>query len=198
MSEERVSKKRARDTAFEEAKTHGDVKRFCMDNIADIQWAQKAAAYLPSYEGCREVIWLYGASGVGKSTTPWKYLKKLGHGVFIKKPHTKFHEGYLGEPVVIWDEYSSDMPLGDFLHLTSTIPTKVEVKGAAMPWNCRLLVITSNESPFENYCQAREKNADKDTAFRRRFKKYYLDEETSYEDIEKILDSHINVLNDKI
>ena len=98
-----------------------------------------------------EVHWTYGASGSGKS----RYWREKYPDAYIKG-NTKWWDGYDGEPVVIWDDYSPCVPYQTLLQWTDRYRCSGETKGGTVPLVFNTIIFTSTKEP------------DMDEQFRRR------------------------------
>lgn len=112
-------------------------------------------------------IWVYGASGNGKSELAYKnYSHK---NAYIWKKEKEWQDGYRQQPLVIIDEFRGQLPFWRLLELCDKWTNCwVERRGKeAMPFTSSLVVITSALRPEEIY-----KNldaSDKWTQFNRRY-----------------------------
>lgn len=88
----------------------------------------------------------YGSSGLGKSGLQW-----LRYPDAFPMDNSKFCDGYDGQAVLIFDDYSGGMPLNNLLRMLDRYPMDVEVKGAKVNFNPDRIIITSNLSPCEWY-----------------------------------------------
>jgi hypothetical protein len=101
-------------------------------------------------------IWIYGASGVGKSTFAADFGRKFNGSIFWKAPGCKWFDGYGGETVCVLDDYRPapadegfDFPF--LLRLVDRYPLKVEVKHGMVEFTSRYVIVTtpySIESTF--------------------------------------------------
>ena len=106
-----------------------------------------------------DCIYFYGETGVGKTTNLTRVLNYMRENATLDYYYkvaglSKFFTGYnwndivvIGDPVEP-DSYSKD----DVQMLKSIInehEREVEIKGSSMPWDTRLLIITSNIAPIE-------------------------------------------------
>ncbi len=85
----------------------------------------------------------WGEPGTGKTRLA------VENGAAILGWRTPFMLGYRGtEEIVCIDDFNPhDMPRSVFLQLTDRYHCSVEVKGAVLPWNPRVIYITSNYDP---------------------------------------------------
>lgn len=111
----------------------------------------------------------FGATGAGKThyctaTYPNLFKKPIGKALWF--------DGYLGESVILIDEFVGQYPLSDILQIMDKYETQVERKGSHCKLNNNLLLLTSNTHPSQYYdCWA--KRAEQQKAFIRRISKVY-------------------------
>lgn len=96
------------------------------------------------------VTCIWGPSGTGKS----KYCFERG-AVFVGvsgDPRRPFIQGYKGEPVVCFDDFSqSSISLTEILKLTDRYPYTANSKGGEVEWNPTEAYFTSNDNPWYWY-----------------------------------------------
>lgn len=99
------------------------------------------------------VIYLYGATGVGKSRLSRSVSLKLSDGAeAYYKSDGKWWDMYQNEKCVIWDDFRGKSYLfSETLKLLDRYPYKVETKGSMMKFNSEFVFITSNVSPYSVY-----------------------------------------------
>lgn len=93
-------------------------------------------------------IWLYGATGVGKTG----YASQQGWSYFICK-NGKWFDGYLNQDCVILDEYEKQHAKGtlcfvDLLHYLDRYDIQVEVKNGTAVFNPPNIIVTSSAPPW--------------------------------------------------
>lgn len=98
----------------------------------------------------KEVFVFYGDAGTGKTRAVYD---KEGLDIF-SKPDGKWFDGYEGQEVALLDDFTGDIPLGQFLKILDRYPIRVEVKGGTRKWNPKRVYVTSNLSPEEWYPNA--------------------------------------------
>lgn len=110
-----------------------------------------------------EVYVLVGKPGTGK--TRWAYDQ---YPTIYSKPRGDWWDGYVGEKAVLLDDYYGFLPYCDLLRVLDRYPLTVPVKGSfvAAQWN--VVVITSNQWPWNWY-----KNISNTDALKRRIKVLY-------------------------
>lgn len=111
----------------------------------------------------RNVYWIYGLTGEGKSTTSmekcWEYLDKnrLNETPVVLRctggsKGSIFFEEYDCETTAILDDVDPNwMGLDILKALTDQMPIKIHVKGGSRWWNVRELYITSVNHPDDLY-----------------------------------------------
>lgn len=107
--------------------------------------------------------WIYGPPDTGKS-----YTARAENPGFYIKLHNKWWLGYRGEEVVIYDDLSRTDAnwIGDFLKTWGDrYPFPAETKNSGMVIRPRRIIITSNYSPEDLFCQDEDLLA----AIRRRY-----------------------------
>jgi len=108
----------------------------------------------PEWKNAREVILIYGASGLGK--TLWAYTKfdDLKVGGMYEMPISKkneWYDGYANEETLLIDDFGAQMPLVSLLKLIDRYVRKVPVKGSQVWMVAKRIVITSNIHPSKWY-----------------------------------------------
>lgn len=102
----------------------------------------------------------YGDAGTGKTRAAYTQSPDL-----YSKPDGMWFDGYDGHEAVLFDDFTGDIPLGQFLKLLDRYPMQVPVKGGFEEWLPKVIYITSNLSPEEWYPMA---SAAQHKALRRR------------------------------
>lgn len=94
------------------------------------------------------VIALVGATGLGKTRFVFDRFPDCYRVVNHQVP---WYDGYDGQKVVLYDDYSGGMNRDLFLQHIDVYPCQVPVKGGHVPWNPELIFITSNSMPSAWY-----------------------------------------------
>lgn len=110
----------------------------------------------------RDVVWIWGRAGTGKSDiftpqyirdytrelTDFKYTRDVWHsGLF----DGKFFNGYDGQPIAVFDDFKGNIQHASLLQLLGNRVFPVEIKGGFRPWVPKLIVINSDSPPWKLY-----------------------------------------------
>ena len=94
------------------------------------------------------VVYLYGATGVGKSQLSQSAATALDPKQPYYKSDGKWWDMYMNERVVVWDDFrGKSYMFSETLKLLDRYPYKVEKKGCMAKFNSEFIFITSNVSP---------------------------------------------------
>lgn len=111
----------------------------------------------------RECIWIFGATGTGKSRLAAAYAEKVaGSDYFIHQPgNLKWWDGYCGQRVVIINDLRrADVfqagGLNYLLNITDRYELAVEVKGGSVAGNWDVCIITCPVSPDVEFTYQKE------------------------------------------
>ena len=116
------------------------------------------------------VIYMYGGSGLGK-TTYAKYLaEKQGKTVFICSSENDPFDGYAGQSCVIMDDIrGTNFKFGDLLKLLdNNTASSIKARYRNVALECDLLIITTTKTPTEFYRGVFESHGEEFTQFLRR------------------------------
>lgn len=98
-----------------------------------------------------EVLWFYGPTGTGKSKTAWE-IAELDGSYYAKDPTSKWWCGYVGQNVVIIDDYRKDFcTFASLLRLFDRYPLPIEVKGGTTQFLARKIILTTPKDPLETW-----------------------------------------------
>lgn len=120
------------------------------DNMQQIRVCEKFLTYNePERDWKPEVIWLWGATGTGKSR---RAREICGDDVFCKNTGSKWWDGYdAHEDVIIDDFRDSWWSITYMLGLLDRYSFQVEVKGGQRQMRAKRIVITSANAPDQCY-----------------------------------------------
>lgn len=143
----------------------------------------------------KEVIYIYGKSGSGKSLNAYKMIRDRGYKTFENiKYQNGFWIGMNGKSeCAVYDDFrDSDMKVNEFLHLIDYNKHSLNIKGGAVVCNYKLIIITSIISPWKIY---KNKTDEEMKQWLRRMKIYMCDENGELnesidfnDDVKKLLD----------
>lgn len=100
-----------------------------------------------------KVVVYWGEPGMGKTRRAYA---DAGEDYYLKDPSNKWWDGYVGQSVVIVDDYGGDRmeskwPVANFKQWTDKYPVSLEVKGGMTYANWKTLIFTSNYEPAHWY-----------------------------------------------
>ena len=126
-----------------------DVWRKRLHNQAD-EWRKEMTA-----QGRQvKVIWIYGASGVGKTRLARAYAEKLGQSYYMTGSSRDLFQNYKGEHTLIIDELRPNViPYQDLLRLLDPYGAQVMAPSRYMDkaLACDVIIITTPYDPFTFY-----------------------------------------------
>jgi hypothetical protein len=127
--------------------------RLLTKKVQSIQALQIAKCYLEYNEPARswlpEVTWIWGESGLGKSTLAKSMMPT---DVYIKNTASKWFCGYDGHENVILDDFrDSWWCITDMLSLLDSSERRVEVKNSSRQFLARRIIVTSVFPPDQCY-----------------------------------------------
>lgn len=111
--------------------------------------------YAKAIDAPPDVVVRWGSTGVGKSRG-WRE-RFPGQRIYSKK-NSKWWDGYQGEDIVIWDEFSdSTCPIEEWLQLTDRYRSGLigEIKGGHVAMTWTKICFTSNLPPHQWWVNAR-------------------------------------------
>ena len=121
----------------------------------DISKANRIRAININLKGSRDmkVIYIYGETGIGKTTLAKDFAETLKMSYFVSGSSNDTLEGYMGQDIIIFDDLRADsFKYHDFLKLldnhTNSL-TKSRYYNKAI--DCKFLIITSIKRPDELY-----------------------------------------------
>ncbi len=123
-------------------------------NMQQIRVAEKYLEYNePKRDWKPKVIWLWGASGCGKTRTAHEEVKEAtGDDFYVKSTATKWWSGYDAHDGVIIDDFRKTWwKYDEMLRLLDRYACQVEVKGGHRQMRARVMYITSILHPNQVY-----------------------------------------------
>lgn len=100
----------------------------------------------------KTVVWLYGATGVGKTKTAMEYAQNSPNGYWISGENLKWFDGYHGQEVALFDDLRfKHCSFSFMLRLLDRYELQVPIKGGFVRWNPRVIFITAPVTPREMY-----------------------------------------------
>lgn len=126
-------------------------------NYGQLQYAQAYKKLMPlEWEGMRQIYWIWGPSGIGKSRYMWEMIHDLGGGAWVY-PGGNFFDGYDGHTIAVFDDFrAGDIRFNKFLQITDRHPTRVEVKGSSANWDVEYVFVTSPDPPEDCFAHCGE------------------------------------------
>jgi len=100
---------------------------------------------------------LYGPTGTGK--TRYVYHRHTDERIW-KWPGDQWFDGYDGQDVALFDDFSGEIGITKFLRVLDRYPERVPVKGAFVFFAPRRIYITSNTHPMDWFPDASRAHID--------------------------------------
>lgn len=114
-------------------------------------------AIIPPRDFKTTVIIHHGEPGAGKSYS----ARKRFPNAYWKMANTKWWDGYQGHSDVVMDDYNSPwISWAELMQIMDEGPCLLEVKGAAVQYRAKNLVITTNVHPCDWYQNAKKERGD--------------------------------------
>lgn len=117
-----------------------------------------------------EVVLMIGKPGTGKTRAAYDFadgVKKAMWAIPVRAGRSMWFDNYVGQPIVLLDDFSGGMPLDQLLRLIDRYPVQVEVKGGHVYWCPETIIVTTNVHPKDWYDYS--KRTDSMAALKRRF-----------------------------
>lgn len=95
-----------------------------------------------------DVFLHYGPTGTGK--THRVYEENNANDIY-RKPVGQWWDRYEGQPTLLFDDYTGQIELGEFLNILDKYPYIVQVRGGTRLALWNKVIITSNKTPSEWY-----------------------------------------------
>lgn len=119
-------------------------------NLQQLRFAEGLSKYMPLRQrDVPEVIWLWGATGTGKTKTAFEIC---GEDTWVNNGGLRWFDGYDEHENVIFDDFRSEHCEFEFLlRLLDRYPLRVEVKGGYVNWVPKRIVVTAPYKPEEMF-----------------------------------------------
>ena len=114
------------------------------------------------------IIYIWGDTGVGKTTTTQRCLREYGITYHKKAACDRWFDGYNYQPVIIFDEFTGSLPVHQFNIACDGDPPRLEIKGSTMVNVSTHYILLSNRSPDDQYAGVKETHIAEWRAYRRR------------------------------
>lgn len=106
---------------------------------------------------CPFVVWLFGATGCGKSRLSYEIAHEYFINNFYYKPDGPWWDGYCGEKLVLFDDFRSDsMRFSELLRSIDRYPLMVPYKGGFCHLNSVFFIFSSPFSIDDAYAGKNE------------------------------------------
>lgn len=111
-----------------------------------------------------EVIWLYGATGLGKS----RYVHEKEQDLWVSMGSHKWWQGYHQQDAILIDDMRCNYaPFNELLKILDIYPYKAECKGSHVEVNSKRIYITSQFPPHKVYNREARQDEDIRQLYRR-------------------------------
>ena len=116
-----------------------------------------------------QVLYVWGTTGLGKTTTFQTVCDRLNIKFYTKSPGDRWFDGYDQQSVILFDEFSdSSFSCHQWNGLCNPHPPTLEVKGTKLSNLATHYVVLSNRSPDDLYARTQIEARSVWDAFRRR------------------------------
>lgn len=155
----------------------GDIHLMNYVNIRNARILYKLDNQLVPEKQPKKNMWIYGATGTGKSL----YVRDNFGGKFYNKPMNKWWDGYVGERVVLLDDFDlGGQCLGHHLKIwADNYSFNAEVKGSTIKPIADVFIVTSQYLPRDIWCSGTDQSKWDDPmrqAIERRFPIYTVED----------------------
>jgi hypothetical protein len=154
--------------------TPSEAKRLYEENLEEYKILNAGLALIGARREAAAILYIHGPTGVGKTHTSMMTVDEMGYDLYKKSPGNQWFDGYMFEPVILFDEFTSCFTLQSFLAFCDPRPPKMQIKGGFVSITSPFVIITSNLSPNEQYTGDKVSSAQKD-AFLSRVGYHYSD-----------------------
>lgn len=92
-------------------------------------------------------LWLYGASGVGKTHVVYEYCKQALDSAYWWSPDKGWWDNYTGQKIVVFNDFNGEVDYKTMLRLADKFPADVSRRGRPPhPFLAEIILVTSNHS----------------------------------------------------
>ena len=134
-----------------------------------------------------KVLYVWGTTGLGKTTTFQTVCDRLSVKYFSKCPGDRWFDGYNQQAVILFDEFSDvSFTCNQWNGLCDPNPSALEVKGTKFTNTSSHYVVLSNCCPEDLYPRIKIENRPIWDAFRRRLTDVHHFELTSFNTLDSI------------
>ena len=122
---QRDSASTTRRLIFESLRRGDPLPQIADDHPEELSYLHTAARYGKPRAHRAKVLYLHGATGCGKTTSTTNVLLELDMSWHKKLPASHWFDGYIGQKVLVLEEFQSCFPLVSFLSLCDSYPPPV-------------------------------------------------------------------------
>lgn len=131
------------------------IRQTIEDNPEEVKFIEKIAKYQKGRSDRAKVLFPYGLTGSGKTFSTDKVCSELHINYYKKPPGDKWFDGYLGEEVMLLEEFRTCFTLSAFPATVDIKPPPMQIKGGFVANMAEHCVITCNLEPDEQYVNVR-------------------------------------------
>lgn len=104
------------------------------------------------------IIWIWGASGSGKSKWIEENIRsKYEYGEYDDVEGTTWFPDYHGEAICIFDDFNANLSFGYYNKICDRYPLSVPVKGGSVGFVASTIIFASVDSPVDETSRIRQK-----------------------------------------